>query len=131
MTALAVILQDRRHIFIEGRRRRIFFLLRALMTCSITRMPVPASRIFLTIVDDLVDLRRVQAGHDLVEQQQLRLHRQRLGQFEPLAVGAAERVGALIERDAEAGKIEQRPRLLARPPVWLARRRRSRTARRR
>ena len=48
------------------------------------------------IVDHLIDLDRVEAGHHLVEQQQLWPHRQRLGELEPLAVRAAERIGALV-----------------------------------
>ena len=48
-------------------------------------------------LDHLVDLDMVQPGHDLVAQQQLRLHGQRLGEFQPLAARAAELVGALVD----------------------------------
>ena len=45
-------------------------------------------------------------GHHLVAQQQLRLHRQRLRQFQALAARPAELVGALVDVAAQADEIE-------------------------
>jgi hypothetical protein len=52
--------------------------------------------------DHLADLLRVQAGQHLVEQQQLRLRRQRAGQLQPLAAGHGEVGGGLVELRRQA-----------------------------
>ena len=50
---------------------------------------------------DVADLRRVQAGQHLVEQQQLRLGRQRPRQLQPLAAGDGQRIGRPVEHVGE------------------------------
>ena len=60
-----------------------------------------------------VDLDKVEARHHLVAQQHLRLHGERLGEFEALAAWPAEFVGALVCEFAQADEIELRPRQFA------------------
>ena len=57
---------------------------------------------------DVADLRRVEPGQHLVEQQQLRLGRERAREFEPLAAGDGQGVGRPIEHAAEAD-LARRP----------------------
>ena len=81
-------------------------LLIAFITCSITRMLTPCSRTFLMIaITDSISTRG-QTGHDFVEEQQLRAHGERLGQFQALAVRTAKRVSALIGAVRETYEIE-------------------------
>ena len=53
-------------------------------------------------LDHLVALGRPQAGHHLVEQQQLRARRERARDFQPLAVGQGERGGGQVALRGEA-----------------------------
>src|SRR6185312_445608 len=53
-------------------------------------------------------------GHDLVAEQELGLHRERLRELEALAARAAELIGALAGLCAHADLIEAGPRFLAR-----------------
>src|SRR6185312_7673893 len=73
-----------------------------------------------TLVTDLADhlyhffdLDQIQPGHDLVAQENLRLHRQRLCQLQPLAAGASQFIRALIDVPAKPDEIQLGARLLA------------------
>ena len=60
-------------------------------------------------------------GHDLVAEQHLRLHRQRLGQLQAFAVRAAEFIGPLVDDLAQTHELETFARLFARHgQFWLA-----------
>ena len=61
-----------------------------------------------------LDLGAVQAGIDFVEEQQLRLHRQRLGEFEALAHRQSQRSRGLIGLRFKADKGEMRARFFPR-----------------
>ena len=50
---------------------------------------------------DVADLGRVQSGQHLVEQQELRLGRQRTREFQPLAAGDGQRIGRPVEHVGE------------------------------
>ena len=61
----------------------------------------------------VADLRRIEAGQHLVEQQQLRPRRQRAGELEPLASRDRQRRGRLVElrrRDRPRARPRRRPR---------------------
>ena len=84
------------------------------MTCSITRMLMPLVADLPEHFDDFVDLDEIQPGHHFVTQQHLGLHGERFGEFKPLAVGAAEFLGALRRELAETDEVELGAGFLAR-----------------
>ena len=57
-------------------------------------------------LDHLIDLNRVEAGHDLVEQKEFRPHCKRLGELEPLWIGPTKGIGALVDMAVEPSEIE-------------------------
>ena len=63
----------------------------ACITCSISRMVTPESRIVRIDGDDLDDLARDEARHDLVEQQELGFRGQRARELQALAAGNRQR----------------------------------------
>ena len=91
---------------------------------------MPCVAHFADDLDHLFDLDVIQPGHDLVAQQEPRLHGQRLGELQPLAVGAAQLIGALIDAPAEPDEIQLSARLLARLRQVALAAVRARTARR-
>ena len=58
----------------------------AFITCSMTKSVTPSRVDLPEQLHRALDLRRVQARHDFVEQEQLGIHRQRLGELQPLQV---------------------------------------------
>ena len=100
----------------------------ARMTCSISRMVSPVSRLSSRQDrDHAVGLGRPQARHHLVEQQELRLGRERARDFEPLAVGQRQRRRELVPLVEQV----EPPQHLVRAPARRRRRRAGAAARRR
>ena len=68
---------------------------------------MPRSAICLISSSARIDLAGVEAGIDLVEHQQpCGLHRQALGQFQPLAAGQRQRRRGAVGKRGKAGEIE-------------------------
>ena len=72
-------------------------------------------------VEHLRDELRVERARDLVEQQQLGLHRERPHDRDALLLAAGEPVGVLVALVGEAEALEQRGRLARRPRAATAR----------
>ena len=66
-------------------------------------------------VHRLIDLGAAQAGHHLVQQQQARLHRQRLGQLQPLAAADRQALGRVVAPRREVDELEDLVGLAASP----------------
>ena len=61
---------------------------------------------FLQHLDHFFNFNQVESGHNLIAQQHSRLHGECLSQLEPLAVRAAELIGALRGKPAKADEVE-------------------------
>ena len=85
------------------------------MSCSMNRTVTPSSRAQpLHVVEQPAPERRVDAGHRLVEQQQLRLRHQRPRELQQLALAAGERAGVVVgEVSSRLKSLEQLHGLLA------------------
>ena len=86
-------------------------LITACITCSIISMVMPRVAERADDRHDVADLRRVEPGEHLIEQQQLRLGRERARKLEPLAPGDGEACGRTVEQVAEADRRGRPPRL--------------------
>ena len=64
-------------------------------------------------LDHFFDLDQIEPGHDLIAQENLRLHRQGLCQLQPLAAGTSQFIRALIDISAKPDEIQLSARLLA------------------
>ena len=64
-------------------------------------------------LDHFFDLDQIQPRHDLIAQENLRLHRQGLCQLQPLAAGTSQFIRALIDIFAKPDEIQLSARLLA------------------
>ena len=83
----------------------------AFITCSMIITLTPLARIAAHEVHRALDLDEIEAGHHFIEQQNVGLHRQRLRQFEPLAIGDRQFVGGAVPHASEADEFEHLVRL--------------------
>ena len=92
------------------------------MSCSISSTVTPVSRILPDQLEQLLLLRRVEAGGRLVQAEQLRLGGQRPGDLQPALVAVGQVAGQLVgpvarcRRSRAARRARSRPSLLL-PPV--------------
>src|SRR6185437_17011789 len=68
---------------------------------------------FADHLDHFFDLDQIQARHDLIAQQNLRLHRQGLCEFQSLSAGPSQLICALIDIRAKPNEIQLSARLFA------------------